>query len=164
MPKGGRPMKIAIGCDHAGLALKKEVIGLLNEESVKVQDFGCSEAWPIDFPDIALPVAEAVASSEVDAGILICGTGVGVSISANKVKGVRAALCHDVFTAHTSKEHHDANILCMGGRVIGVGPALDVVKAWLGAEFTAEERHVRRVQKIRQIEGDPAPEEAESVG
>jgi ribose 5-phosphate isomerase B len=157
-------MKIAIGCDHAGLALKKEVIGLLNEMSHKVLDFGCSEAWPVDYPDIALPVAEAVAGGEVDAGILICGTGVGVSMSANKVKGVRAALCHDVFTAHTSREHQDANILCMGGRVIGVGPALDIVKAWVGAEFTGEERHARRVQKIRQLEGEAEPEEAESVG
>lgn len=146
-------MKIAIGCDHAGLALKKEIVGLLNEMSIKCQDYGCSEAWPVDYPDVAVPVAEAVASGEFDAGILICGTGVGMSITANKIKGIRAAICHDTFTAHTSREHQDANVLCLGQRVIGVGPALDVVRAWTGARFTGEERHSRRVDKIREIEG-----------
>ena len=150
--KGESHVKIAIGCDHAGLSLKKEITTLLKEMSHKVQDFGCPEAWPIDYPDVARPLAEAVARGEFDRGILICGTGVGMSISANKVRGVRAALCHDVFSAHCSREHNDANILCLGQRVIGVGPALDIVKAWVNAEFSGEERHARRVQKIGEIE------------
>ncbi len=145
-------MKIAVGSDHAGLSLKKEIIALLKEMSVQVEDFGGSDAWPVDYPDVARPVAEAVASGDFDRGILICGTGIGMSITANKVKGVRAALCHDTFSAHASREHNDANVLCMGQRVIGVGPALDVVRSWLAAEFSSEERHARRVQKIGEIE------------
>jgi len=153
-------MRIAIGCDHAGLGLKKEIMTLLNEMGVKAKDFGCSDTWPVDYPDVARPVAEAVAAGEFDRGILICGTGVGMSISANKVRGVRAALCHDTFSAHTSREHNNSNVLCMGQRVIGIGPALDVVKSWLAAEFTNEERHARRVKKIAGIE-DGTEEEAE---
>ncbi len=145
-------MKVAIGSDHAGLNLKKEIISLLNEMGIKVQDFGCSDTWPIDYPDVARPVGEAVAKGEFERGILICGTGIGMSVSANKIRGVRAALCHDTFSAHASREHNDANILCMGQRVIGVGPATDIVKTWLAAEFTGEERHARRVQKIAEIE------------
>ena len=147
-------MRIAIGSDHAGLSLKKEFIALLSEMGVKVQDFGCFEASPADYPDVARPVAQAVAEGRFDRGILICGTGIGMCITANKVKGVRAALCHDVFSAHTSREHNDANVLCMGQRVIGIGPALDVLKAWIGAEFSGEERHARRVRKISEIEGE----------
>ena len=149
-------MRIAIGSDHAGLSLKKEIIALLNEMSVKVEDFGCSDTWPTDYPDVARPVAEAVARGDFDRGILICGTGIGMSISANKVRGVRAALCHDIFSAHASREHNDANVLCLGQRVIGIGPALDIVKAWIAAEFTGEERHARRVQKISEIEAEMA--------
>ncbi len=145
-------MRVAVGSDHAGISLKKDIIALLNEMGVKAQDFGCSDTWPVDYPDVAHPVAEAVAAGEFDRGILICGTGIGMSIAANKVRGIRAALCHDIFSAHASREHNDANILCMGQRVIGVGPALDVVKAWIAAEFTGEERHARRVQKIAGIE------------
>jgi ribose 5-phosphate isomerase B len=150
-------VKIAVGSDHAGLSLKKEIIALLKEMSVKVQDFGCSDTWPVDYPDVARPVAEAVAQGEFERGILICGTGIGMSITANKVKGVRAALCHDTFSAHTAREHNDANILCMGQRVIGSGPAMDVVKIWVAAEFSGEERHARRVQKIEEIEVDTLP-------
>ena len=141
-------MKIAVGSDHAGLSLKKEIIALLKEMSVKVQDFGCSDTWPVDYPDVARPVAEAVAQGEFERGILICGTGIGMSITANKVKGVRAALCHDTFSARSSLEHNNANVLCMGERIIGVGAAMDVVRSWVGARFSGEERHVRRVAKI----------------
>ena len=141
-------MKVAIGSDHAGLSLKKEIIDLLQEMSVKVQDFGCTDAWPVDYPDVARPVAEAVASGEYPRGILICGTGIGMSMTANRVPGIRAALCHDVFSAKASREHNDANILCMGQRVVGVGPAVEVVKAWLESDFSGEERHARRVRKI----------------
>ncbi|MGI5836447.1 MAG: ribose 5-phosphate isomerase B [Chloroflexota bacterium] len=153
-------MKVAIGCDHAGQSLKKEIITLLKEMSHKVEDFGCPETWPQDYPDVALSVAEAVASGNYDRGILICGTGIGMSITANKVRGIRAALCHDVFSAHSSREHNDANILCMGQRVIGVGAALDVVKSWMEATFSEEERHVRRVDKISAIECGAPPDTA----
>jgi ribose 5-phosphate isomerase B len=155
-------VKIAVGSDHAGLSLKKEVIALLKEMSVKVQDFGGSDTWPVDYPDVARPVAEAVAQGEFERGILICGTGIGMSMTANKVKGVRAALCHDTFSAHASREHNDANILCMGQRVIGVGPALDVVKIWVEAEFSGDERHARRVQKIEESEGETQPGQEKS--
>lgn len=141
-------MKIAIGSDHAGLNLKREVEALLKEMSIDAEDFGCHTTASVDYPDVARPVAEAVASGSFDRGILICGTGIGVSITANKVKGVRAALCHDTFSAHSSLEHNNANVLCMGERVIGVGAALDVVRTWLGARFSGDERHARRVQKI----------------
>ncbi len=154
-------MKIAIGSDHAGLSLKKEIIALLKDMSIQVKDFGGSDTWPVDYPDVAHPVAEAVASGEYDRGILICGTGIGMSISANKVRGIRAALCHDTFSAHASREHNDANVLCMGQRVVGVGPALDVVKTWVTAEFTGEERHARRVQKIGEIECEERGEPTE---
>lgn len=147
-----RALRIAIGCDHAGLGLKKEIVSLLTEMSVRVQDFGCSDTWPVDYPDVARPVAEAVAAGDFARGILICGTGIGMCISANKVKGIRAALCHDIFSAHSSREHNDANVLCLGQRVIGVGPAQDIVKAWLAADFSGEERHGRRIQKISEIE------------
>ncbi len=145
-------MRIAIGCDHAGHGLKKEITALLKEMSYKVQDFGCPEAWPQDYPDVARSVAEVVGKGDFDRGILICGTGVGMSIAANKVKGARAALCHDVFTAHSCREHNDANILCLGQRVIGIGPALDIVRTWVNAEFSNEERHARRVGKLAEIE------------
>jgi ribose 5-phosphate isomerase B len=147
-------VKIAIGSDHAGLTLKKEVMALLKEMNVKVQDFGGSDTWPVDYPDVARPVAEAVAQGEFDRGILICGTGIGMSITANKVNGIRAALCHDTFSAHASREHNDANLLCMGQRVIGVGPALDVVKTWVTTEFSGEERHSRRIRKIEEPDAE----------
>ncbi len=141
-------MKIAIGSDHAGFNLKREIVALLDQMSVEVEDFGTHDTAAVDYPDVARPVARAVARGDFDRGILICGTGIGVSIAANKVKGVRAALCHDTFSAHSSREHNDSNVLCMGERVVGVGVALDVVRAWLGARFSGEPRHVRRVAKI----------------
>lgn len=145
-------MRIAVGSDHAGLNLKREVSALLKEMSIEVEDFGCYNTESVDYPDVARPVAEAVARGAFDRGILICGTGIGVSITANKVKGIRAALCHDTFSAHSSLEHNNANILCMGERVIGAGAALDVVRTWVGARFSGEERHARRVAKIAQVE------------
>ncbi|HEX2922463.1 MAG TPA: ribose 5-phosphate isomerase B [Chloroflexota bacterium] len=155
-------MKIAIGSDHAGLTLKKEIIALLKDLNVKVQDFGGSDTWPVDYPDVARPVAEAVAQGEYDRGILICGTGIGMSITANKVKGIRAALCHDTFSAHASREHNDANVLCMGQRVIGVGPALDIVKTWIATPFSSEERHARRVHKIEEPDAEEVGSDAQS--
>lgn len=144
-------MKIAIGADHGGFELKEEIIKYLENNGYEYKDFGTYSTESCDYPDIALPVAEAVASKEFDRGILICGTGIGIGISANKVPGIRAALCSDTFSAHATREHNDANILTMGQRVVGPGLALDIVKIFLNTEFEGD-RHVRRLEKITQIE------------
>lgn len=141
-------MKIAIGCDHAGLDLKSQVISAIERAGIEVSDFGTYDTASMDYPDVARPVAEAVARGDFDRGILICGTGIGMSITANKVRGVRAALCHDTFSARATREHNDSNVLCMGARVVGAGVALDVVETWLSVDFSGDERHARRIQKI----------------
>ncbi|MFZ5641398.1 MAG: ribose 5-phosphate isomerase B [Bacillota bacterium] len=143
-------MKIAIGADHGGFRLKGEIVKLLTEEGFEFEDFGTFSEEAVDYPDIALKVARAVQAGEFQRGILICGTGIGIGIAANKLRGIRAALCHDTFSARAAREHNDANILTMGERVIGPGLAGDIVKVWLGAEFTGG-RHVRRVEKIDAI-------------
>lgn len=144
-------MRVAVASDHGGFKLKKEVIEFLNKEGIEYKDFGTFSEESVDYPDFALPVAEAVRAGEFHRGILCCGTGIGVSIVANKVPGIRAALCHDTFSARASREHNDANVLTMGERVLGVGPALEIVKVWLESEFHGG-RHARRVEKISQIE------------
>ncbi|MBO8172022.1 MAG: ribose 5-phosphate isomerase B [Bacillaceae bacterium] len=145
-------MKIALGADHGGYQLKEEIKQALEGmDGIEIEDFGCDCDQSVDYPDYALPVAEKVASGECDRGILICGTGIGMSIAANKVKGIRCALVHDCFTAKATREHNDSNILAMGARVIGPGLAQEIVKIWLGAEFEGG-RHERRIEKIRQIE------------
>jgi len=149
--EGGFPLRIAIASDHGGFKLKEIVKEYLSREQISLEDFGTFNEESVDYPDYALKVAEAVAAGSFDRGILICGTGIGIGIAANKVPGIRAALCHDVFSARASREHNDANILTMGERVIGPGLALEIVKAWLGGEF-AGGRHARRVDKIREIE------------
>jgi ribose 5-phosphate isomerase B len=146
-------MPMALGSDHAGFDLKREIITALEKSGVECRDYGAYNTEASDYPDAALAVAKAVASGEAERGILICGTGAGMSIAANKVAGVRAALCHDCFTARATREHNDANILCLGSRVIGQGLALDIVDVWLNTLFSQEERHCRRIEKIRQIEG-----------
>ena len=142
---------IAIGSDHGGYNLKMEIIKHLEKNGYEVKDFGTSSCDSVDYPDIALPVAKAVISGECEKGILVCGTGIGISIAANKVPGIRAALCHDTFSARAAREHNDANVLTMGQRVIGPGLAGDIVAAWLQAEFQGG-RHERRVAKICAIE------------
>lgn len=144
-------MNIAIGSDHGGFRLKAEITAMLAEKNISFKDFGTHSAEAVDYPDISRAVAEAVASGDYDRGIIICGTGIGVSIAANKIKGIRAALCHDVFSAQMSREHNDANILTMGERVIGPGLARMIVETWLNTEF-AGGRHGRRVEKIIQLE------------
>ena len=144
-------MKIAIGCDHGGLRLKGEILSYLQQKAVDYKDFGTYTCDSVDYPDISLSVAQAVSNGEYDRGILICGTGIGVSIVANKVKGIRASLCHDVYSARMTREHNNANVLTMGERVIGPGLALAIVEAWLETEF-AGGRHERRVQKIAAME------------
>jgi ribose 5-phosphate isomerase B len=146
-------MRIALGSDHAGYELKKEIMAVLEKSGMTCRDYGAYSTESSDYPDAAVAVARAVAGGEADRGILICGTGVGMSIAANKVAGIRAALCHDCFTAKATREHNDANILCMGARVIGPGLALDLVGIWLSTDFSQGARHCRRIEKIRQIEG-----------
>ena len=144
-------MKIAIGCDHGGFELKNEIVKFLEDEGHETKDFGTYSTDSCDYPDIALPVAESVAAKEYEIGILICGTGIGISIAANKVPGIRAALCSDTFSAHATREHNDANILTMGQRVVGTGLALDIVKAFVTSKFEGD-RHQKRIDKISEIE------------
>lgn len=144
-------MKVAIGCDHGGFHLKETIKEVLKDMKIDFTDFGTHSTESVDYPDIAAPVANAVAAGEYDRGILICGTGIGIGIAANKVDGIRAALCHDTFSARASREHNNANILTMGERVIGPGLATDIVKIWLTTDF-AGGRHERRVAKIADLE------------
>jgi len=145
-------MRIAIASDHAGFHLKEGILAFLEESGHEVEDYGAESSSPVDYPDFGRRVAEAVARGSHDRGILICGTGVGMSMTANKVPGIRAAQCEDCFTARSSREHNDANVLCLGSRVIGIGLALDVVGVWLASEFSGEERHRRRLGKVASIE------------
>lgn len=144
-------MKVAIGSDHGGFTLKQEIKKLLEELNIEYDDVGCHDESSVDYPDFAIPVAEKVANGEADRGIVICGTGIGVSISANKVKGIRCALVHDVFSAKATREHNDSNVLAMGERVIGPGLAREIAKTWLESEYEGG-RHERRVNKIKQYE------------
>lgn len=144
-------MLVAIGSDHGGFSLKEDITSYLTETNVPFQDFGIYSPGSVDYPDIARQVAQAVADGKCDRGIIICGTGIGVSIAANKVRGIRAALCHDIYSAQMSREHNDANILTMGGRVIGPGLARAVVEKWLATKF-AGGRHSRRICKISELE------------
>jgi len=144
-------MRIAIGSDHAGFRLKQvllEHVASLGHES---SDFGCPDETSVDYPDFAVPLAQAVIAGEQDLGILICNTGVGMSIAANKLKGIRAALCHDTFSARRARQHTDANILCLGSWCIGEGAARDVVETFLNGEFQGG-RHVRRLEKVKALE------------
>ncbi len=143
--------KIAIASDHGGFELKNEIINYLKEKLYIYKDFGCFDSKPVDYPDYAIKVGKAIVSNEYQLGILICGTGIGMSIAANKIKGIRAALCHDTFSARMAKNHNNSNILTMGGRVIGKGLAQEIVSVWLMAEFSRESRHIVRLQKVEDI-------------
>ena len=144
-------MRIAIGSDHAGFKLKGIIKQRFSASGREFTDFGVNTPQPVDYPDIAAAVGEAVARGDYDQGILICGTGIGMAITANKVPGVRAALCHDVFTAKAAREHNDANILTLGERVLQSEAACDIVDAWFRARFIGG-RHARRLEKIRDLE------------
>ncbi|MGN0244220.1 MAG: ribose 5-phosphate isomerase B [Lachnospiraceae bacterium] len=139
---------IAIGCDHGGFALKQEIMRHLEERGVEYQDYGTYSEESCDYPVYARAVAKAVVEKECEKGILICGTGIGISIAANKVPGIRAALCHDCFSAQATREHNDANILAMGARVVGPGLALMIVDTFLDTAFSNDERHIRRIDLI----------------
>ena len=144
-------MHIAIGSDHAGYALKESVKGFLAEMGHTCEDFGCRDTDSVDYPDFAFAVADAVVQGRSERGILICGSGVGMSMTANKVPGIRAALCHDVFSAKGARQHNDANILCMGERVIGLGLAREIVIAYMTSEFEGG-RHAGRLEKMHSRE------------
>ncbi len=141
---------IALGCDHGGYPLMKEIIKYLDSEKIEYKNFGTYSEESCDYPVYAKAAANAVAKGECEKGILICGTGIGISITANKIKGIRCALCHDCFSAKATREHNDANMLAMGARVIGPGLAVEIVKNFLNTDFSNDERHIRR---IKQIEG-----------
>jgi ribose 5-phosphate isomerase B len=149
-------MKIVIGSDHAGFALKNSAGDLLRSLGHQVLDVGAFNENPSDYPDFAEAVGRAVLDGRAERGLLICGSGVGASVAANKLIGIRAAVCHDTYSAHQGVEHDDMNVLVLGSRVIGVKLAEDLVKSFLGAKFTNEERHVRRIAKIRALEARSA--------
>ena len=142
---------IAIGSDHGGYALKQEIMAYLDKEGLEYKDYGCYSEASCDYPEFGHAVAHAVADGECERGIIICGTGIGISISANKVKGIRAALCGDCFSEQMTIEHNDANILALGARVVGAGLAVKIVDTFLHTEFSGDERHARRIAKIEEI-------------
>ncbi|HEY8361248.1 MAG TPA: ribose 5-phosphate isomerase B [Tissierellaceae bacterium] len=144
-------MVIGIGSDHGGYELKEYIKEYLDKENIKYIDYGTYSNESVDYPDYGKKVAEAVVSGEVDRGIVICGTGIGISIVCNKIKGIRCALCSDTYSARMSREHNDANMLALGGRVLGKDLAVEIVSVWLKSEF-AGGRHARRIDKISQIE------------
>lgn len=144
-------MKIAVGCDHGGFNLKNLAKDMLIQQGIEVVDMGTYTTDSVDYPDFAAKVAQAIVGGQAERGILVCGTGIGISIAANKIKGIRAALCHDVFSATMSREHNNANILCMGERVIGLGLAEMIINAWLQTNFQGG-RHACRVDKIMDLE------------
>ena len=151
-------MIVAVGADHAGYALKGEIVGWLKEEGHQVNDLGALNLDPNDdYPDFAVAVASSVASGQSERGIVVCGSGVGACITANKVKGIRACLCHDIYSARQGVEHDDMNVICIGGRIIGIEIAKAVLRAFLAASFIPEPRFQRRLEKMIQIEENGLP-------
>ena len=145
-------MRIVLAADHAGYQLKYELAARLAQQGHDVLDLGTHSSAPVDYPDSAEGVAAVIRNDQADRGIIVCGSGAGVSIAANKFPGIRAAVCHDTYTAHQAVEHDDMNVLCLGARVVGASLAQDLVAAFLGASFSAEDRHQRRLNKILAIE------------
>ena len=145
-------MRVAAASDHAGYGLKTLLVRLVEQLGHTVSDLGTHDTAPVDYPDSATAVGGAVRTAQADRGILVCGSGVGASVAANKIPGVRAGLCHDTYSAHQGVEHDDMNILVLGGRVVGPALATELVEAFLGARFSGEERHVRRLVKIQTLE------------
>lgn len=138
-------VKIAIGCDHGGITLKDEIVQVIKDLGHEVDDQGCFSSESVDYPEFAKSVCSQVQEGKTDRGILICGTGIGMSMVANRFDGIRAALCHELFTAQMSREHNDANVLCLGARVVGPGLAAEIVRTWINTEF-AGGRHLRRIE------------------
>ena len=154
-------MRVGIGSDHAGFEMKEMLASLLAEQGHAVSDFGTHSADPVDYPDFAAAVGRAVADKRVDRGIVVCGSGAGAAVAANKVKGIRAMTAHDTYTAHQGVEHDDVNVLCLGSRVVGIEVARELAAAFLGAEFSREARHVRRLEKVLALEAAMAPAEVQ---
>jgi len=145
-------VKIVLASDHAGFALKREIAALLGKDGHEVADVGTHSTAPVDYPDFAAAVGEAVVAGRAERGVLVCGSGVGASVAANKIPGIRAAVCHDVYSAHQGVEHDDMNVLVLGGRIVGEAVARELVCAFVAARFTGEERHLRRLEKVKAIE------------
>ncbi len=145
-------MRIAIACDHAGFPVKDEIINLVEELGHAVEDLGTFNQEPVDYPDYAEKVANAILNGQADRGILLCGSGVGVCVAANKIKGIYAGICHDTYSAHQGVEHDNMNTLCLGARIVGVELAKEIVTAFLNARFSQEERHLRRFNKTLRLE------------
>ncbi len=147
-------MRIAIGCDHAAFDMKQAIMKHLEKRGIEYKDFGTFDPAASDYPIVASATAKAVAAGEFDRGIVMCGTGVGISIAANKIKGIRCALLSDVFSAKATREHNDANMMALGARAIGIGVAIDIVDAFIDTEFSGEERHIRRIDMITALENE----------
>ncbi len=145
-------MRLVLGSDHAGYLLKQDLACMLREDGHEVVDVGTDSEAPVDYPDFAEAVGRAVMEGRAPRGVLICGSGVGASVAANKIRGVRAAICHDTYSAHQGVEHDDLNVLVLGGRIVGPALARDLVRAFVGATYSGEERHVRRLAKITALE------------
>jgi ribose 5-phosphate isomerase B len=141
---------IALGNDHTGYELKKEIMNYLDSKGIEYKDFGCGDVTTSNYPDYAKAVGRAIQRKECEKGILVCGTGIGISIAANKMRGIRAALCHDCFSAEATRLHNDANILAMGARVIGVGHAVKIVETFLNTKFSGDERHINRINMLEE--------------
>ena len=144
---------VSIGCDHGGYELKNEIVKHLTNQGINVKDFGIYEMKSVDYPEIAVKVSKSVTSGEARFGILVCGTGIGMSLAANKIKGIRAAACSETFSAKYTRLHNDSNILCLGGRVIGIGVALEMVDIFINTEFEGG-RHLRRVESVMSLENE----------
>lgn len=146
--------RLAIGADHNGVALKRGLTQGLRRQGYPVRDLGAHSTRPTDYPDIARAVGRAVITGRADLGILVCGSGVGAAVAANKIRGIRAGLCHDAFSAHQSREDDDVNVLCLGAHVVGDKLAQEIAQAWLGARFSGAARHRRRLKKVAQLEAE----------
>lgn len=150
-------MRIAIASDHAGFPIKDEIISFIQENGNDVIDLGTYDQSPVDYPDFVVKVGRAILDKQAERGILVCGSGIGACIAANKVDGIYAAICHDTYSAHQGVEHDNMNVLCLGGRIIGTELAREIVSAFLNAEFSGEERHLRRFKKVVAIEKTHLP-------
>src|SRR5215471_11586778 len=147
-------MKIVVGSDHAGFPMKAELVAFIRSRGHEVTDVGSHDPKPVDFPDIARKVAAAITTGQAERGLMVCGTGVGAAIGANKMKGIRAAVCHDVHSAHQSVEHDDVNVMCIGAQIVGPWLAKDLVTAYLNAKFSTDEDFRRRVEKLHAMDRD----------
>ena len=147
-------MRIALGCDHGGFPLKARIVAVLQAAGHDVVDCGTDSTCSVDYPDFARKIGLTILGGTADRGILLCGSGVGISVAANKIPGIRAGVCHDSYSAHQGVEHDDMNVLCLGARIIGDEVAVELVQAFVNAQFTHEERHVRRLNKVLEIERD----------